>query len=296
MSFTEEIKIELCRSPMTKSCCLSAEVLGLLLFCNRFGPDRIRLISSVSDVRRRVQSLFTALFGFAPEERENDNALVLEDIDSIRTVYDWFGFQLKTGAPSLNRAFVEEECCRASFLRGCFLMGGTVIAGKKGYHLELVTPHYSIAGQMGSFLYEMQMEPRQVMRRSNYVLYYKNSESIEAFLTTIGASGGAMELMLKKVEKSLVNRVNRSVNCETANLSRAADAAAKQTNAIERIHAAGQLDQLSRDLQETARLRLEHREDSLTELAARFEPPLSKPGLSARLRKLIRIAEEIDHD
>ena len=140
------------------------------------------------------------------------------------------------------------------------------------------------------------MEPRQVMRRSNYVLYYKNSESIEAFLTTIGASGGAMELMLKKVEKSLVNRVNRSVNCETANLSRAADAAAKQTNAIERIHAAGQLDQLSRDLQETARLRLEHREDSLTELAARFEPPLSKPGLSARLRKLIRIAEEIDHD
>ncbi len=295
MSFTEEIKSELCRCPMNRSCCLSAEVLGLLLFCNRFEPDRIRLVSSSAEVRRRIESLFASLFGFQPEEA-GENALELHDPDELRALFDWYGFPRKNAAPSLNRAFVEEDCCRASFLRGCFLTGGTVTAGKKGYHLELVTPHYSVANQLSAFLYELHLEPRTVMRRGNYVLYYKNSEHIETFLTTVGATSGAMELMLRKVEKSLVNSVNRSVNCETANLGRTVNAVTAQLIAIDRLERAGKLKELSEDLKLTTDLRRRYDSDSLSELAARFDPPLSKPGLNARLKKLIRIAEEIEHD
>ncbi|MBQ2326549.1 MAG: DNA-binding protein WhiA, partial [Clostridia bacterium] len=31
---------------------------------------------------------------------------------------------------------------------------------------------------------------------------------------------------------------------------------------------------------------------SLSELASKFDPPISKPGLSSRLKRLIKIAEE----
>ena len=294
MSFTEDIKNELCRTQLTDSCCASAVCLGILLYANRFAVDRIRLVSSSHEVRKRAQILFGALFGCELEIEGRDNALVIYDTDMIRRIYDWYGFQYKSSALSLNRAVVEEDCCKASFLRGCFLMGGYATAGKKGYHLELVTSHYNVSKQVATLLGEMQLEPGMVVRRGNYVLYYKNSELIETFLTSIGASGGAMDLMLKKVEKSLVNKINRSVNCETANLGKVVDAAARQIDAIERTERAGKFDTLSADLKETARLRREHSMASLSELAAMFDPPISKPSVITRLRRLIKISEELE--
>lgn len=293
MSFTEEIKNELCRTQILSSCCASAECLGMLLYGNRFAVDKIKLVSASSEVRKRAQILFGAIFGCNLKEDGRDNALMIDDTEVIKSIFDWYGFQYKSSALSLNRAIVEEECCKAAFLRGCFLMGGYATAGKKGYHLELVTSHYNVSKQVSTLLYELQMEPGAVVRRSNYVLYYKNSELIETFLTAIGATGSAMDLMLKKVEKSIVNHINRSVNCETANLSKVIDAAGKQINAINLIEEAGQFEDLPSDLKETALLRKQYSMVSLSELAAKFNPPISKPGVNSRLKRLIKISEEL---
>ena len=293
MSFTEEIKTELCRGPVP-DCCASAECLGMLLYCNNFAPDRIRLVAAMPEVRKRARMLFRRLFGAELlEEDEREEALILDDPESIRAVFDWYGFQYKSAALSLNRAVVEEDCCKAAFLRGCFLMGGYVTAGRGGYHLELVTPHYNVSRQVCTLLYEMDMEPGEVTRRSNYVLYYKNSERIETFLSDIGATGAAMDLMLTKVEKALVNKINRKVNCETANFDKTIDAANRQLDAIRDLEAAGAMEGLSSDLRQTARLRKENPMASLSELAAKFDPPISKPGVSSRLKKLVRLSEEL---
>ncbi len=292
MSFTEDIKKELCKSQITSECCAGAEFLGMLLYSSRFTTDKIRIISSLGDVRKRAQILISALFGH--QFCEEENGLYTENAELIKAVFDRYGFQFRDMSVSLNRAVVEEDCCKASFLRGCFLTGGYVTAGKKGYHLELVTPHYNVSRQVSSLLYEMQLEPGTVTRRGNYVLYYKNSEIIENFLFVMGASGGAMDLMLKKVEKSLVNRINRKVNCETANLDKALLASEKQISAIKKLEQSGKLDELSSELKMTAELRKNNPLLSISELAALSDPPISKPGMSGRLRKLIKISEGLD--
>ena len=120
--------------------------------------------------------------------------------------------------------------------------------------------------------------------------YFKQSAAIEDFLTTIGAPLGAMELMQAKVEKNLRNTINRQVNCETANLVKAADASARQIAAIKSVLREGGEEAFPDNLRETVRLRLSYPTDSLTELARRFDPPISKPGLSHRLKKITEFA------
>ncbi|MBQ1250618.1 MAG: DNA-binding protein WhiA [Clostridia bacterium] len=292
MSFTEEIKNELTRTPPMADCCAAAECLGMLLYCNRFAPDKVRMITASADVRRRARSLFWECFGAELyEEGDREDTLVIDDPEIIHAIFDWYGYQFKNAALSLNRAIVEEECCKAAFLRGCFLMGGYVTAGKSGYHLELVTPHYNVSNQVSALLYEMDMEPGAVTRRSNYVLYYKNSERIETFLSAIGATGAAMDLMLQKVEKALVNKINRKVNCENANFDKTLDAANRQLDAIRHLEESGLLAELSLDLQMTAQLRKDNPMAPLSELAAMFDPPISKPGVSNRLKRLVKISE-----
>ena len=130
------------------------------------------------------------------------------------------------------------------------------------------------------------------MRRGNYVLYYKDSAAIEDFLSACGATGAAMTLMLKKVERAMNSQINRTVNCETANVARTVSAFLKQSEAIRRLQESGRLETLSRPLQQAAQLRLQYPEYSLQELCAASEEPISKPGMSNRLRRLVQLSEE----
>ena len=101
-----------------------------------------------------------------------------------------------------------------------------------------------------------------------------------------------MNLMLAKVEREMSNNINRKVNCDVANLSKTIEAAARQVEAIRRLQRTGKLDKLSAPLRETANLRLNHPEMSLSELMPLFSEPVSRPGLNNRLRKLVQLAAE----
>jgi DNA-binding protein WhiA len=94
------------------------------------------------------------------------------------------------------------------------------------------------------------------------------------------------------MEKELRNGVNRRCNCDTANLSKAVDAAQQQLMAIRQLKASGKLEQLPEKLQQAAALREENPEATLSELAELVEPPISKPAMSHRMRKLIELSEE----
>ena len=120
----------------------------------------------------------------------------------------------------------------------------------------------------------------------------KIRNAIEDFLSACGATGAAMDLMLKKVERELRNDINRKVNCETANLTKTVGAAAKQIAAIEHLQEKGVLETLPTALQQTAYFRLANPEMSLAELCNAFPEPISRPGLNNRLRRLVQLAEE----
>ena len=125
------------------------------------------------------------------------------------------------------------------------------------------------------------------------MLYAKESELIEDFLTYIGAGNHALEIMRVKIEKDFRNRVNRSVNCDSANLDKTVAASEKSRRDIEFIEEQIGLSSLKPELRETAQLRLENPESSLSELCEMFSPPISRSGLNHRLKKLSQIAEEI---
>ena len=294
MSFTVDIKDELCRLPSVKPCCAAAECLGLLLYGTVLSPERVRLMPQSGAVRQRVATLFREVFGITPATPEGQpSVLEIESAGDIQKIYAAFGYDYKSAPLQLNLAVLEDECCKSAFLRGAFLTGGYVSFAGKGYHLELVTSHYHVARQLRALLLDLEMPAGLIQRRGNYVLYYKDSALIEDFLTACGASGSAMELMLQKVERDLRNKVNRKVNCETANLSKTVEAAARQIAAIHRLQQSGRLDELPAVLRETARIRLENPEMSLSELQELFTPPISRPGLSGRIRKLVKLSEEL---
>ena len=157
--------------------------------------------------------------------------------------------------------------------------------------MEIVTDHFNVSRETFSLLLELGFDPKETVRSGNYITYFKQSEAIEDFLTTIGAPLAAMEIMSAKILKDVTNSVNRRVNCDTANVTKTVEAAQEQIEAIKKIEKNMGIDNLPQKLKITAKLRLENPELSISQLAAIHDPPVSKPGLSHRLRKLIEIAK-----
>ena len=295
MTFSTEVKNELCRVSMQRACCTRAEAYGALLHASVFSHREIRLSTENAAVARRLQALLQRAFFVVcePQRVGQKHQLILTGAEQIGRIFDALGYDRKSHITyHLNRNVLEEDCCIASFLRGAFLMAGTVAGPDKKSHLELKTARQSLAGEETSLLLDLGLSPKQMRRASAHILYFKDGTSVEDFLTRIGAPRAAMELMEAKVEKNIRNTINRQVNCETANLVKAADASARQIAAIRAVLDAHGEEGFPENLRETVRLRLEYPTDSLAELAQRFDPPISKPGLSHRLKKIIELASK----
>ena len=214
-------------------------------FAAGFSQSRIRLQSDLAAVRRRARQLLGKCAGVSfAAAGEKGHTLLLEEPEQVARVFQAFGYEYSSAALHLNRAMVEEDCCRIAFLRGAFLTGGSCLEPGKGYHLELATSHYNVARETALLLEEMGLPCGFVSRRGNYVLYYKDSSVIEDLIGQMGAGNAAMHFRLQKVEKDFRNNINRKVNCETANLGKTVEAAARQCQAIRILEQAGQLEAL----------------------------------------------------
>lgn len=298
LSFSAGVKRELCRAAIPKKCCAQAEAYGVLLFCNHFSARRVRIVTESEPFARRLPILFRKAFGVEFDRRpdwESDGKRIfgIDTPDKLTGIGGAVGYDGgQAVALDLNFAVLEEDCCRISFCRGAFLAGGAVSDPMRGYHLELATSHFKVSRQLPALLRELGFAGRETLRKSNYIHYFKQSEAIEDFLTSIGAPVSAMEVMNAKVERALRGGVNRRVNCETANVDKTVEAAAGQVAAIGRLSATQGLDALPAPLAEAARLRLEHPELTIRELADLCAPPVTKSCFNHRLRRLVALAGE----
>lgn len=297
MSFCAQVKQELCKLPPSRSCCAVAESYGVLLFCNTFSPRSVRIVTESRDFAQRLPRLFQKAFGLTfdqlPESDQGKQIFTVDDARKIRHIYDVFGLEAATNvALQVNLGVLEEDCCRAAFLRGAFMAGGSVTDPEKRYHLELATSHLRVSREVRTLMDEMGFAPKCIDRAGSHVLYFKQSDLIEDFLTTLGAPVCAMGVMEAKVEKDLRNGVNRRVNCETANLGKAVDAAQEQLAAIRRLEERGLFQDLPDKLRQTAQLRRENPEATLLELAQSMDPPVSKSAINHRMRKLIELSKQ----
>lgn len=299
MSFSFDTKNELCRLPVQKLCCARAEAYGILLYCNTFSSTEVRIITENPNFAARLPKLFHRAFNLRFDRQPEPGTpgkmvFQITDRKKLDHIINLLGYDPRQNLVlHINFAMLEEECCRASFLRGIFFAGGSLTDPQKRYHLELTSSHLQASRELDVLLRECGYPPKSVARNSSFVTYFKQSDQIEDFLTLIGAPVAAMKIMSAKLEKDLRNSVNRRLNCDSANLDKAVLAAQEQMEAIRKLRTAGLLEQLPDKLQQTAALRLENPELTLSELAEEFDPPVTKSCLNHRLRKISELAKDL---
>ena len=301
ISFSGNAKAEVCRTFPQKHCCALAQCFGILLYCNSFGSDGIRIITESSAFSAMLPKLFKKAFGLTFDtlpESDSNGKMVFQILsqDKLTQIMSAYGFHPSdTLSLHVNLPVVEEDCCKTAFLRGVFLAGGSVTDPAKGYHMELTTTHISVARETYALMQEvLGFYPKSAQRSGGQVLYIKQSELISDFLTFLGAPVAAMGIMEARLEKELNNKVNRRCNCDDANTSKVVEAAQEQLSAIRILKEAGLFDKLQPKLMQAAIARESHPESSLTELASMMEPPITKPAMNHRLKKLVSLSKEAD--
>ena len=299
MSFSSDVKTELCRDGLQKKCCALAEAYGVLLYANSFSRLLIRVITENDAFAARLPKLFRRAFGVSfdslpPEDKTGKRSFSVTDPEKTRRIFSAIGYDPeRTLSHHINLAIVETDCDRAAFLRGAFLAGGSVTDPAKRYHLELVTSHADVCSQTHALLLEMGFEPKDSRRSALYVTYFKQSAAIEDLLTTMGAAVSSMEIMQTKIEKGMANKVNRLTNCDMANADKVTDAARQQLEAIRAIENGPGLDSLPQTLQDTALLRIANPSCSLSDLAQLAYPPVTKSCMNHRIRKLMELSASL---
>ena len=298
-SFAFKAKSEMCRTQLSRQCCARAEAYGVLLYCNTFTPSEVRIITENPEFAGRLPKLFHKAFSLKFDqlpEHDGRGKLIfrITDRDKLARVINTLGYDpQQIMALHVNFGLLEEDCCRTAFLRGAFLAGGSVTDPEKRYHLELATSHMQASREVSTLLEEMGFLPRSVQRGADSLIYFKQSEHIEDLLTKIGAPAAAMDIMTAKVDKEIRNGANRAMNCDMANVNKTLDAAQEQVAAIEKLRGSPRWKRLPEKLQQTAALRLEYPELSLTQLAERCDPPVTKSCINHRMRKLMEEASEL---
>lgn len=301
MSFTSQIKSELCKIELKKPCCLRAECYGAWLFSRCFNIKENSFTTESAPVARRMLELAAAGAGvsaqmtYAVSRRKQPAYRVSmpEEQERLRMLNE-FGHSGMEPSLRINRAVLEGSCCQVAFLRGVFLVCGNATDPQKGYHLEFSAPYKNLAGDLYALLGEAEtfrISPSMVRRPGGYGVYMKDSGQIEDLLTFLGATGASMELMQVKMYKEVKNNINRKTNFETANMDKTYSAAARQIAAIAAISDTMGLSSLPENLQELAALRLSDPELTLRQLGERLG--ISRSGVNHRLQKLLEIGEKI---
>ncbi len=184
------------------------------------------------------------------------------------------------------RRVVARSCCRAAYLRGAFLGGGSLSLGRSP-HFELRTASEESASLLAQLARASGVALATAERASHSVAYAKSWESIESLLAAMGAAETVLALEERAVVAETRGRANRLANADHANLVRTSRSARRQLEALARLD----VDALPDPLREAAELRLRHPTASLRELAARADPPATKAALHRRLRRLEALAE-----
>ena len=304
MSFSQDVKKEIMARDVEDGCCPAA-VYGLACFAKRFDAEGIVLQTERLTIAQYAKALFGRV-GVAGKifvrssEKAHTYQFAVREPREVQKALALFG---RTGnEPSLriNSAVLTGGQSIRAFAASAFLCGGTITNPQREYNLEFLSVRYRLILDLEALLMGQGFSPKHTRRKGFNVLYFKASEQIEDMLTFMGAQNAALEIMNLKVYKDLRNKANRITNCETANIDKTVYASGQTLSAIGCLRQQGALDTLPEPLRDAARMREGYPDISLKELAGKFQPPLSKSGLSHRLKKLEQAAdalrEKVNHD
>lgn len=168
---------------------------------------------------------------------------------------------------------------------------GSINNPENKYHLEIVLNQEENLQESIKILEKLGIRSKKMTIKNKYSIYIKEGEEISKFLALIGANKAVMKFEEIRVQKEMKGKVNRLVNCETANLNKTLNASIEQIAAIEKLQRTGEFNKLNDNLKEIAKLRLENPDMSLTDLGKLLKEPVGKSGVNYRLKKIIELAK-----
>lgn len=312
MSFSGKVKDELAGHVNMARHCQIAELAAIIPFCSRIeqtgnGKNALVINAENEVLVKKCFTLLRKTFNIETSAAKNvekmgielnhasiritDEELVWNIFRTLKLIGDngmFYGFE-----EPINPILIKNSCCRRAFLRGVFLCVGSMSDPVKGYHLELVTDNERKAFQIQQMMREFELDAKIIRRKKYFVVYLKEGSNIVDFLNICEAHVSLMQFENERIVKEMRNSINRRVNCETANISKTVNAAAKQISDIEKIRDTIGFPNLPQNLREMALVRMEYPDASLKELGGYLVPPVGKSGVNHRLRKLTEIADEI---
>ena len=301
MSFSSNVKKELCAQKHGCSFCIGASLYAMILFEND-GKENTITFTTESREAADLFVLYTIELTGAiltikePDLRDRTHRPVytvsVDHSDDVARLLSQFHLP---GNEILHR-FFPNPCCVGAFLRGAYLACGTMSNPLKEYHLEFRAPTQQLAEELAALLFVCGLSYRTSLRGAQPIVYAKESNVIEDTLTRMGAAHSAMEMMNLKIEKELRNNANRIVNCETANIEKTVNASLFQIQKIKKIKDTIGLDGLPIPLQEAALLRLANPDATLSELCVLSNGSVSRSGMNHRLARLAKIADELSDE
>ena len=182
---------------------------------------------------------------------------------------------------------------KKSIIRGTFLGAGSINNPEKKYHLEINLSNKINLNYLFEIISSMNIKCKKLELDKKYSIYLKDGEEISLIIALMGASKSVLDFEDIRVQREMRGKVNRIVNCQTANLNKTINASVEQIEAIKKLQASNKFNKLDENLKEIALLRLEYPDASLIELGKKLKNPIGKSGVNYRLKKIIQIAEEI---
>ena len=195
-----------------------------------------------------------------------------------------------------NEFIVSDDELKKAFLRGCFLISGSVNDPKTSrYHLEILINELNFANFLCDLLNEYNLNAKVHRRKKGYMIYIKESEKISEFLTILKAFDEVLYFEDIKSYREKVNMSNRINNCEQANVEKSMKTAQSQINDINYLKEIDAFDLLDEKVKETATYRVKYPESSLIELSEIISvetgSKVTKSCVNHRLRKIKELAE-----
>lgn len=287
-NFTERVREELSGELPSAQCCRRSMLCGILINadCSPDGMIYAKLSGRTSS--ELMQRLLRDTFGReAYPEYSNSYGRVSAEVSFSS---DKLADKLREMSSGAESTLFKCKNCRAAFLSGLLLSSANFSDPERESRLEIRINDPARAEFLLGFFADLGHSPRLSNRDGLSSLIFKRGEDVEDVLTIAGAVSSVMELMQGKLMRELRGQINRNSNCEVRNIGRVAVASQMQIDAIAEIRASGRFAALPDELKETATLREDFPELSLSDLAAKHSPVITKSGLNHRLKKLLAIA------
>ena len=292
MSFSSEVKQELNKnSNLVNKEIVKNELIGYLISGNIEIGERSQIkFSTESDYNiNRFSKLLANLDINHNIEIDGKNFVITlkkKDINNLVDIKDNLIF-IKEG---YIKTLKDEEL--RAIIRGVFMGSGSINDPNKKYHLEISFNTEENLNDVISILNILDINTKKMIIEHKKSLYIKEGEEISKFLALIGAAKAVMKFEEIRIQKEMRGKVNRIVNCETANLNKTINASIEQIAAIKKLKENGKFNNLSENLKEIANLRLENPDMALVDLGKKLDKPLGKSGVNYRLKKIMEIANE----